>query len=117
MARYRLFPLYNFHGDIADPSIAYPKRQEIVPIYASILLSIFTPFFVYLVIFAFVRSFWDLNNAVCPLAPHNRFALMLLDPWNFLCAPLSNYLPTHPQEADWRLTTSLPRPLQAFTLN
>lgn len=64
LARDRFFPLYNTRGEIADPSIAYPKKHMIVPLWASIVTSIFIPILFYFCMFLKLRSFWDLSNAV-----------------------------------------------------
>lgn len=60
----RSFPVSFSDGEIVYPQFAYPLRHEIIPIWASALMSIFIPIAVYLICALRVRSFWDLNNAI-----------------------------------------------------
>jgi len=39
----RSFPLYNLDGSIMDPSIAWPVRRNIIPIWAAALISVLVP--------------------------------------------------------------------------
>jgi diacylglycerol diphosphate phosphatase / phosphatidate phosphatase len=63
----RSFAVTYFNGEIVYPQFAYPLRHEIVPIWASALLSVFVPIAVFLICAIRVRSFWDLNNATIGL--------------------------------------------------
>jgi hypothetical protein len=61
----RLFSLYNVNGTLTNSELAYPWRHEHIPTWLSGLLSILVPILVYLLMSLRIRSFWDLNNAVC----------------------------------------------------
>jgi len=61
----RLFSVYNVNGTLTNPELAYPWRHEYIPIWLSGLLSILVPVVVYILMSLRIRSFWDLNNAVC----------------------------------------------------
>lgn len=52
------------NGEIVYPQFAYPLRKEIIPIWASALMSVLIPIAIYLICALRVRSFWDLNNAI-----------------------------------------------------
>jgi diacylglycerol diphosphate phosphatase/phosphatidate phosphatase len=61
----RSFPitLNNNLNEIVYPQFGYPLRNEIIPIWASALMSFFIPLAVFLICAIRVRSFWDVNNA------------------------------------------------------
>ncbi|KAF2428281.1 PAP2-domain-containing protein [Tothia fuscella] len=59
----RSFPVTFRDGEIVYPQFGYPLRKEIIPIWASALMSFFIPFAVFLICAIRVRSFWDINNA------------------------------------------------------
>lgn len=59
----RSFPITFIDGEIVYPQFGYPLRNEIIPIWASALMSFFIPFAVFLICAIRVRSFWDINNA------------------------------------------------------
>src|SRR6266480_3913293 len=61
----RLFSVYNVNGTLTNPELAYPWCHEHIPIWLSGLLSILVPVVVYILMSLRIRSFWDLNNAVC----------------------------------------------------
>jgi len=65
MAKDRLFSVYNVNGTLTNPELAYPWRHEYIPIWLSGLLSVLVPILVYVLMALRIRSFWDLNNAVC----------------------------------------------------
>jgi len=60
----RSFPITFQDGEIVYPSFAYPLRHEIIPIWASALISALIPMGVVLVFQLRVRSFWDANNGI-----------------------------------------------------
>lgn len=60
----RSFPVVFQNGEIVYPQFAYPKRTNIIPIYAAALMAVLIPVAVYLICAIRVRSFWDLNNAI-----------------------------------------------------
>ncbi|KAJ3523864.1 hypothetical protein NMY22_g11249 [Coprinellus aureogranulatus] len=39
----RVFPIYNLDGSLAYPDLAYPRNQQIIPIWASAIMAIFIP--------------------------------------------------------------------------
>jgi diacylglycerol diphosphate phosphatase/phosphatidate phosphatase len=61
----RSFPItYNNNlNEIVYPQFGYPLRHEIIPIWASALMSFFIPFAIFLFCAIRVRSLWDLNNS------------------------------------------------------
>jgi len=59
----RSFPITFIDGEIVYPQFGYPLRNEIIPIWASALMSFFIPFAVFLICAIRVKSFWDINNA------------------------------------------------------
>ena len=65
MAKDRLFSVHNVNGTLTNPELAYPWRHEYIPIWLSGLLSVMVPILVYILMALRIRSFWDLNNAVC----------------------------------------------------
>ncbi|KAF8446577.1 phosphatidic acid phosphatase type 2/haloperoxidase [Kalaharituber pfeilii] len=60
----RSFPVYYADGEVVYPQFAYPLRRNIIPIFASALLSSLIPFAFYLLFQIRVRSFWDVNAAI-----------------------------------------------------
>jgi diacylglycerol diphosphate phosphatase/phosphatidate phosphatase len=62
----RSFPITfnNNLNEIVYPQFGYPLRNEIIPIWASALMSFFIPFTIFLICAIRVRSFWDLNNSI-----------------------------------------------------
>lgn len=65
MSADRLFSVHNVNGTLTNSELAYPWRHERIPIWISGLLSVLVPVLVYLLMALRIRSFWDLNNAVC----------------------------------------------------
>ncbi|KAK5138493.1 hypothetical protein LTR08_000079 [Meristemomyces frigidus] len=63
----RSFPVFFPSGDVVYPQFAYPLRHEIIPVYASALMSVFIPIAIFLIMQLRIRSFWDVNNAVLGL--------------------------------------------------
>ncbi|KAE9986023.1 hypothetical protein EG328_006574 [Venturia inaequalis] len=63
----RSFPVTFQNGQVVYPQFAYPLRNEIIPIWASALMSVLIPIAIFLICAIRVRSFWDLNNAIMGL--------------------------------------------------
>ncbi|KAK4442751.1 acid phosphatase/Vanadium-dependent haloperoxidase [Podospora aff. communis PSN243] len=63
----RSFPVTFSDGEVVWPSVAYPLRHEIIPIWAAAVLAALVPITVFLICQIRIRSFWDLNNAVMGL--------------------------------------------------
>ncbi|KPI41251.1 Lipid phosphate phosphatase 1 [Cyphellophora attinorum] len=65
----RSFPVTFARGsqDVVYPEVAYPLRNEIVPIYAAALLASLIPILIILLMQIRVKSFWDVNNAILGL--------------------------------------------------
>jgi diacylglycerol diphosphate phosphatase / phosphatidate phosphatase len=63
----RSFPVTFSDGEVVWPSVAYPLRREIIPIWLAAVLAVFIPIAVFLICQIRIRSFWDLNNAVIGL--------------------------------------------------
>ena len=38
-----MFPIFNLDGSLAYPELAYPRKTQIIPIWASALMAIFIP--------------------------------------------------------------------------
>jgi len=60
----RSFAVTFSDGEVVYPQFAYPLRKEIIPIFASALMSALIPILIFLLVQIRVRSFWDLNNAI-----------------------------------------------------
>ena len=65
----RSFPVTFARGstDVVFPTVAYPLRDEIIPIWAAALMAALIPIFIILVMQVRVKSFWDANNAILGL--------------------------------------------------
>lgn len=63
----RSFPIFNFDGNITYPEFAYPRRREIIPIWAAALLAVLVPVAVFVFMQYRIKNFWDFNNAVLGL--------------------------------------------------
>jgi hypothetical protein len=107
MAKDRLFSLYNVNGTITNPELAYPWRHEYIPIWLSGLLSVMVPILVYILMALRIRSFWDLNNAVCQaLLKFIMDFLTSLDHGHGLRSSWCHYLPAYNQDTCRRLPST-----------
>ncbi|KAG2020871.1 lipid phosphate phosphatase 1, variant 4 [Coprinopsis cinerea AmutBmut pab1-1] len=57
-ARSHIFPLYDLDGSIADMTLAFPRKEQIIPIYASAIMAVFIPVF-FFALFQVRRRSWD----------------------------------------------------------
>lgn len=63
----RSFPITFSDGEVVYPEVAYPLRNEIIPIWAAALMASLIPILIFLVMQIRIRSFWDVNNATIGL--------------------------------------------------
>ncbi|KAK0638524.1 phosphatidic acid phosphatase type 2/haloperoxidase [Cercophora newfieldiana] len=63
----RSFPVTFSDGEVVWPSVAYPLRREIIPIWLAAFLAAMVPIVVILFCQVRIRSFWDVNNAILGL--------------------------------------------------
>ncbi|KAF2136330.1 uncharacterized protein K452DRAFT_362590 [Aplosporella prunicola CBS 121167] len=63
----RSFPVYFEDGQVVYPDFAYPRRHEIIPIWAAALLAALVPIAIFFICQIRIRSFWDLNNSIIGL--------------------------------------------------
>lgn len=63
----RSFPITNLDGSVVYPTVAYPLRNEIIPIWAAALMAALIPIFIILCMQIRIKSFWDVNNGVLGL--------------------------------------------------
>jgi len=63
----RSFPVTFSDGEVVWPSVAYPLRKEIIPIWLAAFLAAMIPIAVILFCQIRIRSFWDVNNAIVGL--------------------------------------------------
>ncbi|OTA65202.1 acid phosphatase/Vanadium-dependent haloperoxidase [Hypoxylon sp. EC38] len=70
-------------GEVVYPQFAYPYRPQIIPSWLDTVLAILVPLFVLLLVQIWVRSFWDLNNAIigCIYALETSAAFQVTIKW------------------------------------
>ncbi|KAF3925129.1 hypothetical protein ABW20_dc0100733 [Dactylellina cionopaga] len=63
----RSFPVYFSNGEIVYPEMAYPLRNNIIPIWLAAFLASMIPITFILLFQIRIKSFWDTNNAILGL--------------------------------------------------